>query len=82
MGYSLAQVNDRNGLVAMGVIFSITSIMAVALRFYARRLKGLQLQADDWLIAGALVHWLSSTLDYRRCKLANECNVLRCLFLA
>ena len=82
MGYSLAQVNDRNGLVAMCVVFSITSIMAVALRFYARRLKGLQLQADDWLIASALVHWLSSTLDYRRCKLANEYNVLRCLFLA
>ena len=61
MSYSLAQVNDRNGLIAMCIIFSIASIMAVYLRFYARRLKGLQFQADDWLIAAALVCQLSST---------------------
>ena len=55
MGYSLAQVNDRNGLIAMCVIFSITSTTAVVLRFYARKVKGLRIQADDWLIAVSLV---------------------------
>ncbi|KAL2045928.1 hypothetical protein ABVK25_011924 [Lepraria finkii] len=54
MGYSLAQVNDRNGLIAMCVIFSITSTTAVVLRFYARKVKGLRIQADDWLIAVSL----------------------------
>lgn len=55
MGYSFAQVNDRSGLIAMCVIFSITSTTAVVLRFYARKCKGLRFQADDWLIAASLV---------------------------
>ncbi len=56
MGYSFAPVNDRNGLIAMCVIFSITSTTAVALRFYSRKLKNLRFQADDWLIAASLVN--------------------------
>ena len=56
MGYSFAPVNDRNGLVAMCVIFSITSTTSVALRFYSRKIKGLRFQADDWLIAASLVN--------------------------
>ena len=55
MGYSFAPITDRNGLIALCVIFSITSTTVVVLRFYARKVKGLRLQADDWLIASALV---------------------------
>lgn len=55
MSYTFAPVNDRDGLIAMCVIFSITSTAAVALRFYARKFKGLRFQADDWLIAASLV---------------------------
>ena len=55
MGYTFAQVNDRNGLIAMCVIFSVASTTAVVLRFYSRKFKGLQFQADDWLIAASLV---------------------------
>ena len=55
MAYSFALVNDRDGLIAMCVLFSITSTTAVAFRFYARRIKGLRFQADDWLIAISLV---------------------------
>ena len=55
MSYSFAPVNDRNGLIAMCVIFSISSTTAVVLRFYSRKFKGLRFQADDWLIAISLV---------------------------
>lgn len=55
MGYSFAKVDDRGGLIAMCIIFSITSSTAVVLRFCARRFKGLQFQADDWLAAASLV---------------------------
>ena len=55
MGYSFAKVDDRDGLIAMCIIFSITSTTAVVLRFCARRFKGLQFQADDWLAAASLV---------------------------
>ena len=55
MGYTFAPVNDRNGLIAMCVIFSLSSTAAVVLRFYSRKFKGLRFQADDWLIAASLV---------------------------
>lgn len=55
MGYSFAPITDRNGLITLCVIFSITSTTVVVLRFYARKCKGLRLQADDWLIAISLV---------------------------
>lgn len=55
MGYSFAPVNDRNGLIAMCVMFPISSTTAVVLRFYARKFKGQRFQADDWLIAISLV---------------------------
>ena len=55
MGYTFAPVNDRNGLIAMCVIFSVLVTAAVTLRFCSRKYKGLQFQADDWLIAASLV---------------------------
>lgn len=55
MSYHIAPVNDRNGLIAMCVIFSIFSTAAVVLRFYARKLKDLRFQVDDWLSAVSLV---------------------------
>lgn len=55
MRYTFAQVNDRNGLVVMRVLLSITSATAVNLRLHVRKLKGLEFQADDWLSAAFLV---------------------------
>ncbi|KAI4114400.1 MAG: hypothetical protein LQ338_008014 [Usnochroma carphineum] len=59
MGYHLAAANDRDGLIALCVLFSITSSAAVALRFYSRRTKGLRYQADDWLAAVSLIFVLA-----------------------
>ena len=53
--WSLAHVNDRNGLIIMCAIFCVSSITVTALRFYARRFKKLRFQADDWTILAALV---------------------------
>ena len=55
MGYRVAPVDDRNGLIAMCVLFSILSTAAVVLRFCARRLQELRFQLDDWLSAASLV---------------------------
>ena len=56
MGYTFAPVTNRDGLIAMCVIFTVTSTTAVTLRFYSRSLvKKVQLGVDDWLAATALV---------------------------
>ena len=55
MSFRIAHVNDRNGLIAVCVISSVFSTAAVILRFYARKLKNLQFQIDDWLSAVSLV---------------------------
>ena len=53
-------------IVVCSVIFPTLAAMAVFLRFYARRMKALDLRADDWAITGALVsarrifHWRTS----------------------
>ena len=56
MGYTFAPVTNRDGLIAMCVIFTVTSTTAVTLRFYSRSLvKKVRLGIDDWLAAIALV---------------------------
>ena len=44
------------GVIAVGSVLPGLASIAVALRFYSRRLKGLSLGADDWLILCSLVH--------------------------
>jgi hypothetical protein len=39
----------------LGISFSIVAIVAVVLRFSARRIKGQKLRSDDWTILVALV---------------------------
>lgn len=51
----LAQVDDRPGLIITAAIFCVMTISALALRFYARRVTGAGLGADDWLALTALV---------------------------
>lgn len=82
MGYSLAHVNDRNGLIIMCVFFSILSTGAVALRFYSRKFKGLRYQADDWLAFGGLVWQLPLNLQCQRRKTTEDLTFDRCLYSA
>ncbi|KAL4794453.1 hypothetical protein BDV19DRAFT_390290 [Aspergillus venezuelensis] len=60
---ALPHVNDRPGLIVMTAFFFLTSILAVALRLYSRRISRLSLGADDWfaLISFVLVLGLNGT---------------------
>jgi hypothetical protein len=42
-------------LLALSVILPVMSAVTVALRFYARHVRGLSWLADDWLVVVALV---------------------------
>ena len=42
-------------LVVVAVVFPVLATAAVALRFYARRIKRQDLKADDWVILLGLV---------------------------
>lgn len=44
-------------IIIAGVVFSVLAALAVALRFYARRIKGLCQGADDYVLLPALVHY-------------------------
>jgi len=55
-----------NLAIAAGATFIPVCSLSVGLRFYARRLKGVGFEADDWLILGALVSLFPpQTADYR-----------------
>lgn len=49
--------DDDPVMLALGIIFPIISITSVILRFEARRLRRLKLEADDWTILAALVNF-------------------------
>jgi len=49
--YSLISLS----LLVNSIIFLTLATLSVALRFYARRMKSLDLQWDDWTIAISLV---------------------------
>ena len=49
--------DQRPTILALGILFPVIAILAVALRFHARRLKKLRLEADDWTILAALVQF-------------------------
>ena len=42
------------GLVAGNIVVAVLAVVAVLLRLWCRRLKGLKLGIDDWLIVAAL----------------------------
>ncbi|KAI5917036.1 hypothetical protein F4810DRAFT_698242 [Camillea tinctor] len=47
----------------LGITFSIIAILAVLLRFQARRIKGQKLESDDWTIFVALILGIAVTID-------------------
>jgi hypothetical protein len=55
----LNQVNDRPGLIFLGSFFCFTTILAVTLRFSARRLLRVGYGPDDWLALVSMVRMLS-----------------------
>lgn len=54
-GWTAPSTPSSTALLAVTSVFTVTSLSAVALRFYARRLARLDLLADDWLALAALV---------------------------
>ena len=47
--------NHGSGIVAGNLVVAILATVAVVLRIISRRLQGLSLEADDYLIFAALV---------------------------
>lgn len=47
--------DQRPTILALSIAFPIISVLAVILRFEARRVKRVHLGADDWTILAALV---------------------------
>ena len=45
------------GVIAVAVLLPSFGTIAVALRFYVRKVKGAQVQSDDWTILVGLVSW-------------------------
>ncbi|OTB02203.1 hypothetical protein M426DRAFT_13783 [Hypoxylon sp. CI-4A] len=54
---------QRPTIWGLGITFSIIAVVAVILRFKARRIKGQKLKSDDWTILAALVLSLGVTVD-------------------
>ena len=58
--------NDASVIIGLSISFPILAIVSVIFRFEARRIKRLQLAADDWTILAALVRFrlpcIASTL--------------------
>ena len=50
--------DQRPTILVLSIVFPLFSILAVAFRFEARRLKRVNLGADDWTILAALVSYL------------------------
>lgn len=55
MTASQLAANQGPGIVVGNLIVAVAAIIAVVLRVWSRRLKGLKLGPDDWLIVMALV---------------------------
>ena len=51
----MAGIEQRNVLM-LGVLFPIIATIAVFLRFKARKIQRLGIEADDWTVAVAHVH--------------------------
>ena len=52
MGYNYATHSE---VMAAGIVLPVIAATIIAARFYARSKQELRLEADDWLIATALV---------------------------
>jgi hypothetical protein len=52
---TVQHANDRNGIIAMTVLFTVIVIVAVSLRFYARQITRSGFGWDDWTALTALV---------------------------
>lgn len=58
-------------MFAVCIILALLSTSAVVCRFYARRIKGMRLQADDWTVLVALV------CDYIEANMSTLTNAIR-----
>ncbi len=50
--------SDGAAIIAVESILCAFAIAAVVLRIWARRLKGIRLQASDWVCIAGLVGWI------------------------
>ena len=63
--------NRQTGLTVVYVVGLVVSTIAVALRFFARRISNTALKADDWTVVLALV--LQLLLDIRASLSLTRC---------
>ncbi len=54
--------DQRPTILALSIAFPIISILSVILRFEARRVKRIYIEADDWTILAALVRCPTTSL--------------------
>lgn len=57
LSYQQSHFNETRipDIIASNVVCLSLACIAVALRFYSRRIKQIRYEADDWLILGGLV---------------------------
>lgn len=57
VAYMLEHIDDNQGprIVTISVLFIVTSVVAVVLRFIARKMRKLPWLIDDWFMLPALV---------------------------
>jgi hypothetical protein len=63
--YQIAHATQdrRPAVLAVGGTFMVLAVIAVALRFWSRRLSGQKIKLDDWSIVLALVAVLFSLFE-------------------
>jgi multisubunit Na+/H+ antiporter MnhF subunit len=57
--------STRQAVLAVAIVLPFLAIIAVALRFVARRSASDRLRADDYIILGALVRYEDATTSAR-----------------
>ena len=68
----LAMADSAGMMYALATVLSVLAIVAILLRFYARRIKQTALSWDDYVLLIALVCQLQILRNFRRNVLAEE----------
>ena len=55
-------------IVGTGVVFTILTVVAVALRFTSKRITAVGFGADDWLLLASLVLYVVAEVLVIRCE--------------
>ena len=69
---------NSNGpaIIGTGIAFTVLAILAVALRFIAKRVTNPRLGMDDWLLLAALLLFVTTEILVIRCKEPETVNII------